>query len=101
MAKAFERLAAVAVGALLLAACTETEVTALGPRRPALPPDCPVQVFQGRPTYDYTPVATVHVSRCEAALGEEGCLSELRMAACSYGADTVFGVTKELSSIRM
>jgi len=126
MAKASERhgrvgLAAIGVGALLLAsACTETQVTALAPRRAALPPDCPVQVFPGQPTYDYKPVATVRVSRCEAAtfarpmvafgvgapvlpvaIGEDNCLSELRVAACRYGADTVFGLSEELSSVRM
>jgi hypothetical protein len=93
-------LAVVAAGALQTGACTWTDVTAVGPRRPALGPDCPVQVFQGPPPYEVTPVATARVTRCEIAQGEQGCISYLRAAACTYGADTIFGVSERLSIVK-
>lgn len=93
-------LAVLAVCALLIEACTWTEVTAVGPRRPALASDCPVKVFTGPPPYEYAPVATVRVARCEVAQGEQGCISYLRAAACTYGADTIFGVSEQLTIVK-
>jgi len=104
-----------AAGLLLIGACASTDVTAIGPRRPARAPDCTVDVFPGSPPYEFTPVGTVRVSQCELGvrptvivgaaggivLAGQGCVSELRAAACAYGADTVFGVSERLSSVTM
>ena len=83
-----------ALGGLALAGCAADGArTAARPQRPALPEDCPVQVFNiGPPSYPVVDVATTK-TRCYD--NREDCLGRLRPEACAAGADTIYVVAEE------
>jgi hypothetical protein len=86
------RAAAVFGVALALAAgCVASEVTMVGPARPARDPSCPVSVIPvGRPAVPYVDVATAR-ARCHFTYGRSECVAELQRRACAVGADLVYG----------
>ena len=81
----------VALGCGLLAACASTEVAPSAPRRPALPENCPVQLFPGtRPSYPTVDLGSVRAV-CNRALGRAACLDKLHTLTCNAGGDTAYG----------
>jgi hypothetical protein len=77
-------------GALAVVAfsCTAADVTPIGPKYPAKPEGCPVEVFPAtEPTYSYENIASVRVG-CD--FGRSRCIDRLREEACKLGADTVY-----------
>jgi hypothetical protein len=93
------RAAAVSIGvALVLAAgCHISELTMLGPARPARDPQCAVTVIPvGRPSFSYADVASAR-AHCTLTSGRADCIAELRRRACGVGADVVYGFDESVS----
>lgn len=82
---------------IVLASCTSSEVTQIGPRRPARSYDCAADVVRDRPSFAVVDLA---VARAHCPFEEppyRGCLEELRTRACQVGADVIYGLTETLS----
>ena len=77
------------VALAVLGSCAGSDVTRLGPLRPARPADCAVEILPGKPTIPVSNLAQVRV-RCDAGVGRDGCLAELRRRACELGGDMVY-----------
>jgi hypothetical protein len=66
----------------------------LGPRRPARPLGCAVQVVPGTPA---APVVNLASARARCLENErDDCLYELRRQACAAGGDTVYGLSESV-----
>jgi hypothetical protein len=84
----------VALGSLAVfcAACVSSEVTPVGPTRPAKPEGCEVKIFPSTtPDYEWTDLATVE-SACHHTRGRNACIDELRKQVCEAGGDTLYGL---------
>jgi len=80
------------------AGCVTAGVTHFGASRPALPDDCPVQMFpSGPPPYLYEDLASARVT-CYASPGRDACLDDLHKLACRAGADTVYGLAEAMTA---
>ncbi|HEY4395205.1 MAG TPA: hypothetical protein VGP64_14135 [Polyangia bacterium] len=78
------------------ASCLGSEVTQIGPRRPAQAENCQVQIVPGTPPAPLADVASVR-ARCNWTLGRDACFDELRRQACLLGGDTVYGLSESVS----
>jgi hypothetical protein len=77
-----------------VASCLDSQVSMLGPRRPARPLGCAVQVVPGTPA---GPVVNLASARARCLENERGdCLAELRRQACAAGGDTVYGLSESV-----
>jgi hypothetical protein len=90
------KVALVAVPLIALG-CVDSEVTALGPVRPARPEGCDVTLSPGRPPdFPIVDIATASAS-CDQYADRDGCIGELRRRACAAGADVVYGFSESVS----
>jgi hypothetical protein len=65
-----------------------SQVTTLGPRRPARPAGCAVELVSGTPSWPVVDLASARVKCMET--GRADCLADLRAHACAAGGDTVY-----------
>jgi hypothetical protein len=87
-----KRLLVALAPALIFGACVvDSEVTRIGPMRPARAENCKVQVFPATaPSYPHVDIASVRAT-CPNVLGRSACIDELQKQACLAGGDTVYG----------
>ena len=74
------------------AASCGTQVTTLGPHRPARPAGCAVEIVPGTPPWPVVDLASVRVRCIETGPGD--CLAGLRAQACAAGGDTAYGLAQ-------
>jgi hypothetical protein len=93
-ARAMRALLGSAALLAVVASCGDSQVSMLGPRRPARPLGCAVQVVPGTPA---GPVVDLASARARCLENERGdCLNELRRQACAAGGDTVYGLSESV-----
>jgi hypothetical protein len=78
------------------ASCVGSEVTQIGPQRPARPLGCPVQIVPGTSAAPLVDLASVRAN-CPAAGSRDDCFDELRRQACALGGDTVHSLSESVS----
>jgi hypothetical protein len=80
---------ALALGLLLCAAsCTHADVSQIGPRAPAKPAGCKLDIYPAtRPPY---PVENLASARANC-VSRQSCIDRLREEACDAGADVIYG----------
>jgi hypothetical protein len=84
----------VVIGVLAVGCITTSQVTPLGPARPALQISCPVNIVRdGQPPYPHVDIAKVRASCLLYDKGDQ-CLVRLRVEVCAAGGDTVYGFSE-------
>lgn len=83
-----------AVLLLGLGSCAGDQIAMLGPRRPARPVGCPVEISPGQPAYPVVDLASIRVGCHETDRND--CFFALRRQACRAGGDTVYGLSESL-----
>jgi hypothetical protein len=80
------------VALITFVGCVESELTPLGPARPAQFEPCDITLLTARqPDYPFVDLALVRAS-CPAPFGRKQCMEEIRRRACAVGGETVYGV---------
>ena len=64
----------------------------LGPRRPARPPGCAIDIIPGTPAPPFVDLASIR-TKC---VGRADCLDDLRFQTCAAGGDMVHGLSESM-----
>ncbi len=83
--------------ATAFAACVGSQVTQIGPQRPARPPGCQVQIVPGTLAGPLVDLASVRANCDDRTVGRDACFDELRRQACALGGDTVYALSESVS----